>query len=117
MLACVIATDPRYSRIGHSEEVCQTTAVLIRLVYYEVYEIETQLADVAVDAVDTDGAGPRARVRAAVAGVDEVGVVVAGGAPTRPLGCRRVKGIAVLLTLLTGETLLLVNWSFRKLAE
>lgn len=91
VLARVIAADSRYSRIRHREEVCQTIAVLVRLVHYEVYEIKTQLADVAVDSVDTDGAGPCARVCAAVARVDEVGVVVTGGAPTRPLGCRMDK--------------------------
>lgn len=105
MLARVIATDSRYSRIGHREKVCQTIAVHVRLVHYEVYEIETQLADVAVDSVDTDGTGPSARIRAAVARVDEVGVVVIGGASTRPLGCQMDKDIAVLLTFLTGKTL------------
>lgn len=113
VLARVVAADSRYSRIRHREEICQTIAVLIRLIHYEVYEIETQLADVTVDSVDTDGAGPRARVRATVAGIDEVSVVVTGGAPTRPLSCRMDKDIEVLLTFLTGETLLLMNWSFR----
>ena len=79
MLSCVGAADLRHGRGGtrDTQVVGHAHSVLVRLLQFEVNEVEAQLADVAIDSVDGEGACACPCVGACVSRVDKVGVVVA----------------------------------------
>lgn len=76
MLARVGAADLRSRRGCYGEVVGDAVPGSVRLLEFEVQEVESKLADVVVDPVDVERARTCPRVHVREAGVHEVGVVV-----------------------------------------